>query len=88
MNAFQRLSLVVCLAFVAQTARAQNYGHDSSYSYLSGESYHPYAYQRHVPGRSPDYGYQFPANSYAYPYNNGEHYSSHTYGYSQGYQDR
>ena len=27
-----------------------------------------------------DYGYQHPANGYAYPYENGEHYSPYTYG--------
>lgn len=88
MNGFQCLSLALCLAFVAPAASAQNYGRDPAYSYLPGESYYPYAYQRHVSGRAPDYGYQFPANNYAYPYNNGERYSPYTYGYPRGYQDR
>ena len=88
MNDFGRLCFAICLIPLAQTVRAQEYGHDSSHSYLSGEKYYPYAYERHAYGHSPDYGYQHPANSYAYPYNNGEHYSPYTYDYSHGYQDR
>lgn len=75
-----RLALALCLICAAPTVRAQQYGDDSSHSYLSGEHSYPYAYQRHVERRSPDYGYQHPANSYAYPYENGEHYSPYTYG--------
>ena len=88
MSSFLGLCLAICLISLAQTVCAQQYGDDSRHSYLSGERYYPYAYQRHVERRSPDYGYQHPANSYAYPHENGEHYSPYTYGESRGYQDR
>lgn len=88
MKSFRRLCLAISLIPLAQTVCAQEYGYNTSRSYLSGERYYPYAYQRRVERRSPDYGYQHPANGYAYPYNNGEHYSPYTYGYSRGYQDR
>jgi hypothetical protein len=88
MKGFLPLYLAISLISLAQTVCAQEYGAGSRHSYLSGERYYPYAYQRHVERRSRDYGYQHPANGYAYPYNNGEHYSPYTYGYSRGYQDR
>jgi hypothetical protein len=78
----------ICLASLAVSAQAQETGSDRGHAYLSGESYYPYAYQRHSEARSSDYGYQHPANSYAYPYDNGEHYSPYGYNGGRGYQDR
>ncbi len=88
MTGIRPFCFAICLISIAQIARAQEYGYERGASYLSGERYHPYAYQRHVERRSSDYGYQHPANGYAYPYSNGEHYSPYTYDYSRGYQDR
>jgi hypothetical protein len=88
MRNLRALCLAICLLSIMQSVRAQEYGDDPRHSYLSGERYYPYAYQRHVETRSRDYGYQHPANGYAYPYSNGERYSPYTYDYSHGYQDR
>jgi len=88
MRSLRTLRLALIFAAIAQTVCAQEYGDDPRHSYLSGERAYPYAYQRHVERGSPDYGYQHPANGYAYPYESGEHYSPYTYGYSRGYQDR
>jgi hypothetical protein len=82
------LRLALVFAAIAPTVHAQEGGDGPRHSYLPGERYYPYAYQRHVERRSSDYGYQHPANGYAYPYENGEHYSPYTYGYSRGYGDR
>jgi hypothetical protein len=88
MNCVWRQGLAICLISFAQNASAQEYESAGSHSYLSGESYDPYAYQRHTEERSPNYGYQHPANGYAYPYDDGEHYSPYTYNYFRSYQDR
>jgi hypothetical protein len=99
---FLRSCLAIGLISIALPVGAQERGYEQGpryhrlhrshpsgdYPYLSGERSYPYAYQRHVEPRSPDYGYQHPANGYAYPYSNGEHYSPYTYDYSRGYQDR
>jgi hypothetical protein len=82
------LSWAIFLASLALSAQAQDSESDRGHAYLSGESYYPYAYQRHSDARSSDYGYQHPANSYAYPNVTGEHYSPYSYNGGRGYQDR
>jgi hypothetical protein len=83
-----KLGLVVLFVSLAQGASAKSFRRSHQYSYLSGETYFQYVYQRHTYRHSYDYGYQFPANTYTYPYNNGEYYSPYTYHYLHEFDDK